>query len=75
MAMNPDELRTALDRLGITQRECAEALGVSLRTVQKWVAGDHAIPGPAAKLVRLWVRRDDLRPSAPSEVRGEEVLR
>lgn len=73
--VRPEELQAALDELGITQREAAEALGVSLRTVQSWVAGKHEIPGPAARLVRLWVQREDLRPSTPDGMRGEEALR
>lgn len=73
--MTPDELRRALDELDLTQREAAEALGVSLRTVEKWACGVHPIPGPAARLVRLWVRRSDLRPAAEGEHLTEEVLR
>lgn len=73
--MRPEELRTAMDELGIDRHELAHALGVSSSAVRHWLSGRHRIPTPAAKLLRLWVRRDDIRPSAPSEVHGEELLR
>lgn len=73
--LTPEQFEAAMDELGMSRREVAEALGVSKSTVRHWLSGRHEIPGPAARLVSLWLRRDDLRPSAPSEVRGEEVLR
>lgn len=65
--MTATELRDALDRLDLTQREAAEALGVSLRTVQSWVGGEHEIPGPAARLVRLWTRHPEIISAVGSE--------
>lgn len=32
----PNNLRGLLRKAGLTQRECAERLGVTLRTVQRW---------------------------------------
>lgn len=41
----------ALRASGLTQRELAQAIGVSLRTVAGWLGG-AAIPGPAETLLR-----------------------
>ena len=42
--MTPDELRTQLARLGLTQTGAARLLGVSDRTVRYWAAGEKPIP-------------------------------
>ena len=47
----PDTLRAW--RGGATQREAAEALGVSLRTYQKWEIGRIPDPSTLALLLRL----------------------
>ena len=47
----PDTLRTW--RGNATQREAAEALGVSLRTYQKWEQGRMPDPSTLALLLRL----------------------
>lgn len=73
--MEPEELRRALVQLDLTQAEAARALGVGLRTVQGWVAGEHEIPGPAARLVRLWLRHPGLRPPAANADREEAGTR
>ena len=39
----PAEIRAFRDRLGLTQAEVADALGVTSRTVQKWELGETAI--------------------------------
>jgi DNA-binding XRE family transcriptional regulator len=39
MATTPEKIRDARARLGMTQRELAEALDVSTTTVYRWEAG------------------------------------
>lgn len=73
--MDSDELRRVLDELDLNRREAADALGVSPSTVRHWLSGRHRIPTPAAKLLRLWARRQDLRPSAVDDVPAEELVR
>lgn len=51
MNILPDTLRTW--RGAATQREAAEALGVSLRTYQKWEQGRLPDPSTLALLLRL----------------------
>jgi transcriptional regulator with XRE-family HTH domain len=41
---NPERLRRELAALGWTQTKLAEELGVTLRAVRFWVAGDRPIP-------------------------------
>jgi hypothetical protein len=52
------EYHKALATLGLTHAEqrTAATFGVSLRQCQRYAAGDAAIPGPLAKLIRLAIR-------------------
>lgn len=51
--MTPEQLRTILDRLGLTQTRAAHFLDVDDRTVRRWIAGDVVIPRPVELLLRL----------------------
>lgn len=42
--MTPADLRSALDRLGLSQQAAARLWGVNPRTVRRWLAGDQDIP-------------------------------
>jgi transcriptional regulator with XRE-family HTH domain len=42
--MTPKQLRAALARIGLSQREAARRLGIDERTMRKYVAGDLVIP-------------------------------
>ena len=53
--MTPNQYRTALERLGLTQDSAAEFLGVSLRTSHGYANGSP-IPEAVAKLFRLMTR-------------------
>jgi DNA-binding transcriptional regulator YiaG len=50
-----DPERFHIERLtaGLTQKQAAEYLGVSVRTVHNWESGVNRIPFPAFKLVRM----------------------
>lgn len=52
------ELEQTLLRLGISQTEAAQLLGVAPRTVRRWLEGEE-IPGPAEQAIRAWVRLHD----------------
>jgi DNA-binding transcriptional regulator YiaG len=49
--MTPDQLRNALRVLKMTQQDLADALGVHLRTVGRWVSGDVEMPKVACLAV------------------------
>ncbi len=53
--MTPDELKRLRKRLGMTQAQLAEALGVRLETVGRWEVGMRRISEPAARLVQRLV--------------------
>jgi DNA-binding XRE family transcriptional regulator len=53
--VTPNQYRTALERLGLTQESAAEFLGVSLRTSHGYANGSP-IPEATAKLLKLMVR-------------------
>lgn len=50
-------VREARARLGLAQRELAGALGVHITAVQRWEAGERAVPGPVSRLL-LALERD-----------------
>jgi DNA-binding transcriptional regulator YiaG len=56
--MDPDEARRLRERLGLTQAQIAERLGVTTVAVWRWEKGvkpgsRRRIPEPAARLLRL----------------------
>jgi DNA-binding transcriptional regulator YiaG len=53
--MTHHEFRKALDTLQLTQEGFAEWLGISIRSAQRYAAGDP-IPAETAKLLRLMIR-------------------
>jgi DNA-binding XRE family transcriptional regulator len=62
--MTPNQYRTALERLGLTQETAAQFLDVSLRTSHGYANGSP-IPEATAKLLRLMVRLE----LSPEDVR------
>lgn len=42
--MSPDELRTALSRLSLSQSAAARTLGIDPRTMRRYVSGELPIP-------------------------------
>ena len=51
--MTAKEVKAARARLGLTQKAFAEALGSSIRTVQKWEQGERTVR--AARIGRTFV--------------------
>lgn len=51
-SMTPNEIRDIRIDLGMTQDAFARALGVFLRTVQRWEAGTTGIPEKRAEAAR-----------------------
>jgi transcriptional regulator with XRE-family HTH domain len=56
--MTPDQYRTAIERLGLTQAQAAEYLGVSVRTSHGYANG-APIPVAVEKLLRVAIRDQD----------------
>jgi hypothetical protein len=53
--MTPQELRTHMADLGLSDLEAADLLGVSERTVRRWADGEE-VPGPVEQALRAWGR-------------------
>jgi len=53
--MTPAEFRAARAALGLSQRELAERLEVTIRALQMWEAGERAVPGPARVALRFFM--------------------
>ncbi len=51
--MNPKEIKKLRAALGLTQRELAERMGVTVTAVAHWEAGHRTPSGPAEKLLEL----------------------
>ena len=51
--MTPTELRWLRQRIRRTQSSLAKRLGVSLRTVQLWEAGERPIPAATGELLEI----------------------
>lgn len=54
--MTPNQYRSAIDKLGLSQVRAAAFLGVSPRTSQGYALGESPVPEPVAKLLRLMIR-------------------
>ena len=54
-ALTGEEIRAVRNRLGLTQREFAELVNISVKSVERWETGDAPITGPITTLVKiLW---------------------
>jgi len=51
--MTAAEFHAARAMLEMTQAQMAAALESDLRTIQRWEAGDRAVPGPVRVALRL----------------------
>ena len=51
--MTGEEVRRVRTKLGVTQAQLAERLGVAPNTVYRWEADRVAITAPMAQLIRL----------------------
>lgn len=51
--MTPTEYRAAIKSLGLVQERAGPVLGVSPRMSQSYATGEHPVPEPVAKLLRL----------------------
>lgn len=54
--MTAQAMRAIRDRLGKTQKEMANLLGVEVRGYQRWELGERKIPGTAILLVKRIMR-------------------
>ena len=68
--MTPNQLRAALDRLGLTQVGAArDLLRCDDKTMRRWISGETRVPPPASILIQLLlagkISIDDIRKIKP----------
>lgn len=56
--MNAVELRENISILRVTNKELAQLLDVSERTVQRWLSARIEIPGAAGRAIEAWIAMD-----------------
>lgn len=49
----PKEIRFIRNTMDKTQAEIAQAMSVDVQTVARWEKGEHPMPGPADKMLRI----------------------
>ena len=59
-AMTPQELRTAIDQLGLSQRGFARTIGVSDRAVRRWIKPGTVVPDIVAVVASLLIKHQHL---------------
>jgi len=57
--MNDLELCRTLKQLGLSQRDLADLLDVTMRSVSYWITGERRVPGPVAAFLRLFAQLPD----------------
>lgn len=58
--MTPEELDEAMGVLRLNAQRLALRVGVTDRTVRRWLDGTRNIPPPVEKLVNLWLANPSL---------------
>lgn len=53
--MTPDEYRTTIETLGLSQVAAARLLGVDERTSRRWANGERDVPPPAERFLLFLV--------------------
>lgn len=74
--MTGQDLIVILARLRLSQSEAATLLGITARTVRRWIENKQAIPGPAIQALHAWMRLNDRnlpwRPDSESIVEDDQ---
>lgn len=56
--MTPNQYRSAIERLGLSQVKAGAFLGAQERQSRRWAAGDAVIPESVGKLLRLMLKHN-----------------
>jgi DNA-binding transcriptional regulator YiaG len=73
MANYASALREIRTRLGLSQAECAAALGVALETFRTWDAGRRLAPGAIVRQARTLKAKQPLHDRVPLQVLADEL--
>lgn len=53
--MSPDEYRSTIEKLGLSQIAAAKLLGVDARTSRRWASGERDVPAPAVRFLQYLI--------------------
>jgi DNA-binding transcriptional regulator YiaG len=53
--MTPDQFRTAINKLGLSQVAAARLFGVDEETSRQWANGERDIPAPAVRFLHYLI--------------------
>jgi DNA-binding transcriptional regulator YiaG len=73
--MTGEDLRTIRRRLGLTQKQFAEQLGLHWNTVARFERNEATISGPVAKLARLLLELAETSKEQPKTPRSRRRRR
>jgi DNA-binding transcriptional regulator YiaG len=73
MAQSPSALREIRTRLGLSQAECASALGVAVETLRTWDAGRRLAPAAIVRRVKRLKRKRPPQERLPLQVLADEL--
>jgi len=59
--LTPDEIRSGLDRLGLTQKETAQRLGIAEATLSHWLTDTQIQSRAMDNLMRLFLESEEVR--------------
>jgi DNA-binding transcriptional regulator YiaG len=64
--MTPDQFRTAINKLGLSQVAAARLFGVDEETSRQWANGERDIPAPAVRFLHYLIA---------TRTKGEEAMK
>jgi hypothetical protein len=53
--VTPNQYKSAIDRLGLSQVGAARFLGVDDRTSRRWISGERDVPEPVSRFLRYLI--------------------
>jgi transcriptional regulator with XRE-family HTH domain len=66
--MTPTQFKDARKALGLTQKECAKALGLKTsRAIRQYQTGERQVSGPVAVLVAMLLEQANGKNATPPE--------
>ncbi|MBU4270930.1 MAG: type II toxin-antitoxin system MqsA family antitoxin [Planctomycetes bacterium] len=68
MLLSPEQIRDALSKLGLRQKDFAERIGVAAETVSRWISGMHIQSRAMDNLMRMFFKFDNVRSALTSTV-------
>lgn len=66
MLLTPEQIRSALEQLGISQEELACRLGIAEETVSRWISGHRVQSRSLDRLMRVFFALPQVRDALPS---------